>query len=50
MGLLTGAMEGNFLFGCKVSGRGEEGLVLTHLLYADDTLISVGQIGFNLSI
>ena len=34
--------EGNFLFGCKVSGRGEEGLVLTHLLYVDDTLIFCG--------
>ena len=40
--LIDRAMEGNFLFSCKVSGRGEEGLVLTHLLYADDTLIFCG--------
>ena len=40
--LIDRAMEGNFLFSCKVSGRGEEGLVLTHLLYADDTLIFYG--------
>ena len=40
--LIDRAMEGNFLFGCRVSGRGEEGLVLTHLLYADDTLIFYG--------
>ena len=42
--LIDRAMEGNFLTGCNVSGRGEEGLVLTHLLYADD------QIEFSLSI
>ena len=35
-------MEGNFWSGCNVGGRGEEGLVLTHLLYADDTLIFCG--------
>ena len=37
--LIDRAMEGNFLTGCNVSGMGEEGLVLTHLLYANDTLI-----------
>ena len=35
-------MEGNFLSGSKVSGRCEEGLVLTHLLYVNDTLIFCG--------
>ena len=40
--LIDRAMEGNFLIGCNVGGRGEEGLVLTHLLYADDTLIFCG--------
>ena len=40
--LIDRVMEGNFLFGYKVSGRGEEGLVLTHMLYADDTLIFCG--------
>ena len=37
--LIGKAMEGNFMSSYKVSGRGEEGLVLTHLLYADDALI-----------
>ena len=37
--LIGRAMEGNFMSRYKVSGRGEEGLVLTHLLYADDALI-----------
>ena len=41
--LISKAMEGNFLFGCNIGGRGEKGLVLTHLLYADDTLIFYGE-------
>ena len=40
--LIGRAMEGSFLFGCNISGRVEERLVLTHLLYADDTLIFCG--------
>ena len=40
--LIDRAMEGNFLTGYNVSGRGEKGLVLTHLLYANDTLIFCG--------
>ena len=33
-------VEGNFLSGCKIGGRGEEEeLELSHLLYADDTLL-----------
>ena len=33
-------MEGNFLIGCKFGGRGEEEeeLVLSHMIYFDDTL------------
>ena len=40
--LINKAMERNLLSGCNVDGRGEEGLVLTHLLYVDDTLIFCG--------
>ena len=40
--LISRAMEGNLLSSYKVSGRGEEGLVLTHLLYDDDALIFYG--------
>ena len=40
--LIDRAMEGNFFTGCNVGGRGEDGLVLTHLLYANDTLIFCG--------
>ena len=38
--LINKAVEGNFLTGCKFRGRGEEEeLVLSQLLYADDTLL-----------
>ena len=38
--LVKKAMEGNFLFGCKIGGgREEEELEVSHLLYADDTLL-----------
>ena len=30
---------GGFLIGCRVKGRGGEGVQLTHLLCIDDTLI-----------
>ena len=40
--LIDKVMEGNFLTSCNVGGRVEEGLVLTHLLYADDTIIFCG--------
>ena len=40
--LISRAMEGNFLSSYMVSGRGEEVLVLTHLLYDDDALIFYG--------
>ena len=37
--LLNRATDGNYLFGTKIAdGRGEE-LVISHLLYADDTLL-----------
>ena len=39
--LINKVVEGKFLIGCKFRGRGEEEeeLVLSHLLYADDTLL-----------
>ena len=38
--LINKVVEGNFLSGCKIRGRGgEEELELSHLLYVDDTLL-----------
>ena len=39
--LINKVVEGNFLTGCKVGDRdeGEEELILSHLLYTDDTLL-----------
>ena len=38
--LINKAVEGNFLFGCKIGGGGkEEELELSHWLNADDTLL-----------
>ena len=39
--LINKVVEGNFLSGCKLGnrGNGEEELVLSHLLYVDDTLL-----------
>ena len=38
--LVNKAVEGNFLSGCKIDGvREEEELEVSHLLYADDTLL-----------
>ena len=33
------AVEGDFLSGCRVKGRSEEGVLISHLLFADDTLV-----------
>ena len=32
-------MEGGFLFGCSFGGREEDRLIVSHLLYADDTIL-----------
>ena len=37
--LLSRARNGNFISGFRVGGRGSEGLFVSHLLFADDTLI-----------
>ncbi|RVW40176.1 LINE-1 retrotransposable element ORF2 protein [Vitis vinifera] len=36
---LKRAVEGDFLSGCRVKGRSEEGVLISHLLFADDTLV-----------
>ncbi|XP_034697243.1 uncharacterized protein LOC117923106 [Vitis riparia] len=33
------AVEGDFLSGCRVKGRSQEGVLISHLLFADDTLV-----------
>ncbi|KAJ9697657.1 hypothetical protein PVL29_006996 [Vitis rotundifolia] len=33
------AVEGGFMSGCKVKGRNEEGVQISHLLFADDNLV-----------
>ena len=37
--LLKRAIEGGFLSGCRVKVRGEEGVLISHLLFVDDTLV-----------
>ena len=37
--LLSSARNGSFISGFKVGGRGREGLIVSHLLFVDDTLI-----------
>ncbi|RVW12371.1 putative ribonuclease H protein [Vitis vinifera] len=36
---LQRAVEGGYLLGCRVKGRSEEGVLISHLLFADDTLV-----------
>ncbi|RVW88076.1 Transposon TX1 uncharacterized 149 kDa protein [Vitis vinifera] len=36
---LQRAVEGGYLSGCRVKGRSEEGALISHLLFADDTLV-----------
>ena len=38
-GLLKRAVESNFISGCKFVGRGGGELIISHLLYADDTVL-----------
>ena len=38
-GLLKCAMEGNFISGCKFEGKDGGELIISHLLYADDTVM-----------
>ena len=36
---LKRVVDGGFLSGCKVKGRSEEGVQISHLLFVDDTLV-----------
>ncbi|RVW77097.1 Transposon TX1 uncharacterized 149 kDa protein [Vitis vinifera] len=36
---LKRAIEGDFLSGCRVKGKSEEGVLISHLLFADDTMV-----------
>ncbi|RVW25094.1 putative ribonuclease H protein [Vitis vinifera] len=38
-GIEARAVDGGFMFGCKVKGRNGEGVQISHLLFADDTLV-----------
>ena len=40
--LLARAVEGGFLLGCNIGERSGGGLVVSHLLYADNTLLFCG--------
>ena len=40
--LLNCAVDGNYLSGSKIAGRDGDGFVISHLLYADDTLLFCG--------
>ena len=37
--LIAKAVEGGFLSGCRIGGREGDGLTVSHLLYADDTIL-----------
>ena len=37
--LIRRAVDGGFLSGCRIRGRGEEEMIVSHLLFADDTII-----------
>ena len=37
--LILRAVRGGFLSGCRIKGRSGDGAVVTHLLFADDTLV-----------
>ena len=37
--MLKRAVEGNFISGCRISGRDGGDIVISHLLYADDTIL-----------
>ena len=38
-GLLKLAVEGNFILGCRFEGRDGGELIISHLLFADDTVM-----------
>ena len=40
--LIGRAVEGGFLSSCSICGRHGEGMVISHLLYVDDTILFYG--------
>ena len=48
--LLAHAVEGNFLSSCKFEARVKEKQFISHLLYADDTILFAKQIKNRLCI
>ena len=32
-------VDGGFLFGCKFRGKGQEGMIISHLLFVDGTIL-----------
>ena len=40
--LIGRAVEGGFLSSCSIYGKNGEGMVISHLLYADDTILFCG--------
>ena len=43
--LICRAVEEGFLSSCSICGINGEGMVISHLLYADDTILFCGAIG-----
>ncbi|RVW70881.1 putative mitochondrial protein [Vitis vinifera] len=41
---LKRAVEGGFLSSCRVKSRSEEGVLISHLLFDDDTLVFLGRV------
>ena len=37
--LINKAVEGGFLSGCSFGGKGRDGLIISHLLFSDDTIL-----------
>ena len=37
--LIRRAVQGNYISGCRLRGRGGEEIMVSHLLFADDTII-----------
>ena len=48
--LIDRAIEGGLLFGCSIGSRIGERMVISHLLYADDTLLFCGADVFKLDV
>ena len=45
--LIDRAVEGGFLSRCSICGKNGEGMIISHLLYVDDTSLLRGKSGSN---